>query len=349
MASCLTIWDKDLTFWDMAQDLIFMARAAVLEGFEATANSLNLDADALLREAGLSPDMVQDAERQIPTARIIRLLEAADAAAGHRAFGLLMAHSRPFSVLGPVALVMREQADLRGALKSLSRLGWAQVEGINLALEDDGETAMATLTIAAELPRPATQAVELAMAAIIRLQRHFLGEDWMPQMVTFSHRRPPEAGPYARLLGITPVFRMDRNSIVMLTADLDRPIVNADPALGRQLERLVEGNAQPREMLRRDQVASAIRQTLPSGRCSATAVAGLFGVDRRTLHRWLGAEATSYARLLDENRLRLCAQYLAENSRSQTEISELLGFSSLSAYSRWRRSRRSALGKARAV
>ena len=321
----------------MTRDSIPMARSAVLDGFETTARSCGLDIDALLRQARITPASLREPELPVPTASIVSLLEAASVAAGNPSFGLLMAQARRFSVLGPVALIMREQPDLRGAVISLIRLGWAQAEALESALEDDGETAILTLTLASELPRPATQTIELAVAAIVRMLRHFLGPDWSPQMLTFSHRRPADTRPYVRFLGVTPVFRMERNSIVMLTADLNRPIVDADPAFGRQLERLVESVSRERGTARSKQVAEAIRRMLPTGRCSAPAVAELFGIDRRTLHRWLAMEGESFSQLLDQTRTALCAQYRREGSHSLTEIAELLGFSCLSAYSRWRR------------
>lgn len=314
-----------------------MARSAVLDGFEVTAQACGLDVHALLRQARIPHASLRDADLPVPTACVVSLLEDASIAAGNPSFGLLMAQARSFSVLGPVALVMREQPDMRGALISLTRLGWAQAEALKAALEDDGETAILTLTLAPDMPRPATQTVELAVAAIVRLLRHFLGPDWSPQMLTFSHRRPADTGPYARFLGVTPVFRMERDSIVILTADLNRPIADADPAFGRQLERLVNSLSRQRSAARSEQITEAIERLLPTGQCSATAVADLFGIDRRTLHRWLAMEGASFSQLLNQTRTALCAQYRGEGSHSLTEIAELLGFSSLSAYSRWRR------------
>lgn len=314
-----------------------MARSAVLDGFEATARSFGLDPAALLRQVRIPAASLGDADLPVPMASIINLLEAASIAAGNPSFGLLMAQARGFSVLGPVALVMREQPDLRRALISLIRLGWTQAEALESSLEDDGETAILTLALAPDLPHPAAQSVELAVAAIVRMLRHFLGPDWSPQMLTFSHRRPPDTRPYARFLGVTPVFRMERNSIVLLTADLNQPIANADPAFSRQLERLVESRVASRGAARSQQVADAIRRMLPTGTCSAPRIADLFGIDRRTLHRWLAAEGQSFSQLLDRTRTTLCGQYRSDGGRSLTEIAQLLGFSSLSAYSRWRR------------
>ncbi|MEY4998171.1 MAG: hypothetical protein RIS00_215 [Pseudomonadota bacterium] len=327
----------------MMRDTIPMARSAVLDGFEATARGCDLDIDALLRRARITPASLRDSELLVPTARIVTLLEDASMACVNPSFGLLMGQARRFSVLGPVALIMREQPDLRSALMSLTRLGWAQAEGLESKLEDDGETAILTLTLVPELPRPATQAIELAVAAIVRMLRHFLGLDWSPQMLTFSHRRPADTRLYARFLGMTPVFRMERNAIVMLSADLNRPIADADPAFGRQLERLVESASRERGATRSKQVTEAMRRLLPTGNCSAAAVADLFGIDRRTLNRWLAAEGDSYSQLLHQTRTALCAQHRQGGSHSLTEIAGLLGFSSLSAYSRWRRLRKNSL------
>ena len=242
-----------------------MARSAVLDGFEVTAQACGLDVHALLHQARISQASLQDADLPVPTASVVSLLEDASVTAGNPSFGILMAQARSFSVLGPVALVMREQPDMRGALISLTRLGWAQAEALEAALEDDGETAILTLTLAPDMPRPATQTVELAVAAIVRLLRHFLGPDWSPQMLTFSHRRPVDTGPYARFLGVTPVFRMERNSIVILTADLNRPIADADPAFGRQLERLVNSLSRQRSVARGRAGAGGPRQVAHQG------------------------------------------------------------------------------------
>jgi len=323
----------------MRHDSIPMARSAVLVGFEETARSFGLDPVGLLRTARIPDASLRDADLPIPTASVITLLEHASAAAGTPSFGLLMAQARAISVLGPVALLMREQPDLRGALTRLTRRAWAQAEALESSLEDDCETAILSFSLAPGLPHPANQTIELTIAAIVRLLRHFLGPDWSPQMLTFSHRRPADTGPYVRHLGVMPVFQLERNSIVMLSTDLDRPIAHADPAFGRQLERLVESTVRQRGAARSQQVSDVIRRMLPTGDCSASRVADMFGIDRRTLHRWLAAEGQSFSQLLDQARAALCLQYRSEGSHSLTEIAPLVGFSSLSAYSRWRRMR----------
>ena len=60
------------------------------------------------------------------------------------------------------------------------------------------------------------------------------------------------------------------------------------------------------------------------------------GVDRRTVHRKLKAEGYTFETLLREVRVELARAYLQAGDRQMKDISDLPGFSSPSAFSRWR-------------
>ena len=74
---------------------------------------------------------------------------------------------------------------------------------------------------------------------------------------------------------------------------------------------------------------------LPAGRCSLKTIAHNLGIDRQTVHRHLVASGTTYTALLDEVRRELASRYVAEGDRTFSEIGEVLGFSEISAFSRW--------------
>jgi AraC-like DNA-binding protein len=57
--------------------------------------------------------------------------------------------------------------------------------------------------------------------------------------------------------------------------------------------------------------------------------------DRRTIHRRLAREGETFSDMLDAVRRELADRYIKEGKRSLTEVSELLGFSALSGFSRW--------------
>lgn len=81
-----------------------------------------------------------------------------------------------------------------------------------------------------------------------------------------------------------------------------------------------------------------LRELLPTGECSVEAVAKRFSVDRRSLLRRLRSEGATYAELLKQVRNDLLEHYIENTDLSLTEIASRLGFSSISALSRWKRS-----------
>jgi AraC-like DNA-binding protein len=83
------------------------------------------------------------------------------------------------------------------------------------------------------------------------------------------------------------------------------------------------------------EVRSLVRDMLPLGGCSVEEVAHHLGVDRRTVHRHLARGGETFSSLMDEVRAELAESYLEGNKRHLTEVAQLLGFSALSAFSRW--------------
>ena len=79
-----------------------------------------------------------------------------------------------------------------------------------------------------------------------------------------------------------------------------------------------------------------VTSLLPTGHATIARVASDLGTNRRTLHRQLAARGTSFTEILDASRRALVETYLADGSRSLTDIAGLLGYASLSAFSRWR-------------
>jgi len=59
------------------------------------------------------------------------------------------------------------------------------------------------------------------------------------------------------------------------------------------------------------------------------------GVDRRTVHRHLAQRGETFSSLVDDVRGELAQGYLEGNERRLADVADLLGFSELSAFSRW--------------
>ncbi|MFI7409712.1 AraC family transcriptional regulator [Streptomyces sp. NPDC049627] len=312
-----------------------LVRTAALSGYVELCRTLGIDPQALMKRVGLDTAALAVQDRWISGAAAVQLLELSATASGHDDFGLLMAEFRRFANLGPVSLVVREEPDVRSALGLLIRHQHMYNEVLHARLsEGDG---LATLKVDLQIGEAmeARQATELAVAAFHRILRGFLGARWQPLSVWFRHPAPADTATHQRAFGPMVGFGREFDGIVFYSDDLDAPNAMADPLLREYARQYFESIVVPKDATVADRVRELIEVLLPSGRCSIEQVARSLGVDRRTVHRQLASSGETFSSLLNATRMHLAEQFVANPRRSLTEISDLLGFSSLSAFSRW--------------
>lgn len=312
-----------------------LARYAALNGYVDLAQSLGVDPVSLLREAGLDPAGLTVPDRWAPAAAIAVLLERSAARSGCPDFGLRLAERRRFANLGPLSLVIRDEPDVRSAVHVLMRFEHTYNEALRMRLSE--VEGLATIRMALDVGEPAEtrQAVELGVGVLHRLLRGFLGVRWQPLAACFSHPAPVDDSTHRRLFGTAIRFEQDFAGIVCYTRDLDSPNRMADPLLRPYAQQLVEGLDARREATTLDRVRDLIQLLLPTGRCSVEQVARSLGVDRRTVHRHLSRSGESFSSILDKTRTDLAGRLVESRRHSLTEVAQLLGFSSLSNFSRW--------------
>jgi AraC-like DNA-binding protein len=121
------------------------------------------------------------------------------------------------------------------------------------------------------------------------------------RMGAFSPPPPPDANPFASLLG---------GIAKALVAAVERP-----SAFRREVE-------------------SRIEALLETGEARVDRVAGDLGLSRQTLYRRLREEGVTFEELLDKLRHRLALRYLRDDRMSVKAASYRLGFSDPAAFSR---------------
>ncbi|MFH9725584.1 AraC family transcriptional regulator ligand-binding domain-containing protein [Streptomyces sp. NPDC017254] len=313
-----------------------LVRTAALNGYVELSRSLGVDPRALMKRVGLDTADLAVQDRWISGPAAVRLLELSAAASHHADFGLRMAELRRFSNLGPISLVVREEPDVRSALTLLLRHEHMYNELLHTRLSVGN--GLATLKVDLRLgdTAPARQATELIVAAYTRILRGFLDPRWQPLSVWFAHSAPADSARHRSMFGTGLEFDREFNGVVFYADDLDAPNAMADPQLRNYARQYFDAiGAAPRDTSVADRVRELIEALLPTGRCSVEQVARSLGVDRRTVHRHLAHSGETFSSLLNATRARLAEQFVASPRRSLTEISDLLGFSSLSAFSRW--------------
>jgi AraC-like DNA-binding protein len=310
-------------------------RSGSLTNFAEVARRHGLDTTALLREVGLPLRCLREPELRIPIDSVRRLLETAAERSGVEAFGLLMAQTRQLSNLGPIGLLVREQATVRLAIEALARYSRRLNEALFLTIEESGDVVVLREEVIVGRAAPVRQSTELAIGVVFRTLRALLGADWKPRRVCFAHDAPVDRSVHALVFGRDVEFGHDFNGIVCARRDLEAPNPNADPALMRYARHLVDGDPEAGPQRTTAQVREIVVTLIGTGACTIDAVAQHLGVDRRTVHRRLAAESETFSAILDNVRRELALRYLENRNRTVAEVSSLLGFSAPSGFARW--------------
>jgi AraC-like DNA-binding protein len=315
-----------------------LVRSASLTHFVEVAGRYGLDGRALLVDVGLPLRCLDDPDLKIAASKVGLLLEMAAERAREPAFGLQMAESRRLSNLGPLGLLVRDEPTLRSTLEALVRHIHLHNEALALHVEQSSNLVVIRQEMVVEGSGPMRQANELALAVAFRVIGIFMGAGWHPRLVCFSHRAPPSLAVHRRIFGNVVEFGHEFNGIVCNAVDLDVPNPGADPVMARYAQKLLSQSRGKRSGLS-DSVRQLVVLLLPRGLCRVEVVAQHLGIDRRTVARRLADEGTSFSDLVNDLRRDLYERYLTDGARSLTEVSALLGFSALSAFSRWHRQR----------
>lgn len=309
-------------------------RSAALTNYAEVARSLGVDPFAQLRAAGIDIQCLSNPDLKIPVLRVNALLEASAHAAGVDDFGLRMAMSRRLSNLGLIALAAREEPTVRDALRCLQRTMHLHNEALRIDIEEEGDVVVLREQILARVQGSMRQAVELAIGVLFRIVKEFLGNDWSPRAVCFMHEARRSADAYRKTFACSVQFNSVLNGLVCRKRDLDRAMPGADPQSLRTIQQYLDAAAQ-HQPTQSDRTTHLILSLLPSGRCTAELAARYLGIDRRTLHRRLHGEGTSFSMLMDDVRKEAAQRHLANPQQGIADLALVLGFSDGTAFSRW--------------
>lgn len=313
--------------------MTYFARSASLTNYIEIARSVGINPYIYLNNAGIDRSSLLDPDTKIPTKAIARLLEDSAQAAQIDDFGLRMAETREFSNLGPLSVFVWKTPTLRKTLEGLAHYQQLQNEAISMRLEEREGIAIIREEIMGGHGSALNQSMQLITGVRYRMLKTFLGSAWKPRNVCFVQRAPASREVFTRVFGSTVVFNQDFDGIVCLASDLDAAIPSYDPAMSLPTGQYLDTMLAHSKLKTSDRVKALIVSLLPSGTCSAEQVAHRMGLEVRTLQRHLQGE--TYSSILDTVRAELVIGYIENTERALSDVASLLGFSSLSAFSRW--------------
>jgi AraC-like DNA-binding protein len=223
---------------------------------------------------------------------------------------------------------------LGDALVLASRYSRLYDEALDFRIELDGERAIVRLDSRIPRPKPAADFTTSSWYANL-LSSPLTGaqgvECW------FSHRAPADTREYVKTFAPHGLrfdapccgFAFDRK---YLATPLDGANARVHAILCAQVELMAAELPSARSVAA--QVRELIASQLPRMKPNAQHIASVLRMSRRTFVRRLEEEGTTFTRELEGVRHRLALKYVASADVPLTEISQLLGFSEVSAFHR---------------
>ena len=130
--------------------------------------------------------------------------------------------------------------------------------------------------------------------------------------VSFLHAQQGSDAAYRDALGCPVRFGQPWCGFELSSQMAARRIENADPETQRIATKYLEATYLPASAPLSDRVAELTRRLLPTGQCSAEAIADELAMHPRTLQRRLADEGVRCQDIIDRERRAQAARYLAE-------------------------------------
>jgi AraC-like DNA-binding protein len=182
-------------------------------------------------------------------------------------------------------------------------------------------------------PPAANDVAVVSLAAFLR--RHcaipvHIREVWVTQS------SPSYAAVYPETLGAPVRFEMPSNAVLIDVEALSAPMRSRSPDMRHAFEARAARLAQDvgSQSVLAFQVKQRIESELARGPVSMGAVARRVRMSVATLRRKLDEEGTSYSEILDRVREELARHLIAASPRPLSEVSRMLGFSHVRAFTR---------------
>ena len=293
------------------------------------------DADRILGVAGLNERIFDDPDADIPLISYVAMMEQAAAQTGDEMFGLKFGLQFPPAAHGLIGELALAAPSIGASLKAFMDFFPLHQNDTQTAFQQDGARLRLEYRILDAEIWSRRQDAELTIGMFANLLQHAFGPELAVEEVSFEH--PPGAAgrDYERAFGAPVYFGAGTNSITVRARGLNRPMPGADTRKFAQLAGQLRAQAtSTRHAGIKALVCGEIRRLLPEGYPPVEQVAECLNLARWTLQRRLAEQNITFSECVDLVRNRLAMLYLAQAHLSISHISDLLGYSEISAFSR---------------
>jgi AraC-like DNA-binding protein len=250
-------------------------------------------------------------------------------------FGLSYGQTLKLGNSGSFGFGMMNAPDLNQALRFMARYLPLVIDSIDLKVINGSHHCRMEWTYS-PLFLAKDQYVDLVTLLVHSHIRQFTGPNWLPRAVSLQRTPPLSLRQHQKHFSPNLKFGADSNSIEFSSSQLLCKNPNADHRLfeimDKQCAMMLEQRKRivPLELQIREEVLHA----LGKGKTSLVDIARKLCLTERSLQRHLAKVGTSFEIIVDETRQELSEQLLLHCNLTHAQISDRLGYSTPSAYSR---------------
>jgi len=311
-----------------------LVNTRALEGVEDLIKELGQNSDQVCHQAGINPMMLSNSETMIPYTNAAQLLHIAAQQCQQPDFCLQLARRQKALNLGVLGLLLRNCETFGETLEYLSNFYHIQSSAVSISYHIAYPHAYLLREDAWLGKTPTFQYCTLTFAHCLKAIRLLLGQEWKPAYVTFAHKAPENHLDYTRYFDCAVEFEQPDSTFGFYAADLKRKLATASPEIKAHLTHEVTQLGQRRVIDPLSRTEQLIRQLLHSENCTLENIAFLSGLHPKKVQRDLKSAGTTFRDLRSDIRLSIAVHFLQDSALPLTAISEMVGFSELSAFSR---------------
>ena len=310
-----------------------LIRATAMWGYPGLVRDLGADPAVFLDRFGIPSGTELEEDTFIPFASLVRILEATAEELPCPDFGLRLSGRQGLHIIGPIAVIARSASTVLSGIEAIERFLYIHSPALTLAARPRDDGGVEFIYEMAEPGVPYIQGYELSMGIAAQIVRMLGGPSARLDAVSFPHPQQGTDVAYRDALGCPVHF--EQPCSFELSAELAaRRNENADPQTHRIATEYLEATYLPPNATLSDRVAELARRLLPTGQCTAEAIADELAIHPRTLQRRLGDEDTRCQDIIDRERRTQAARYFAEPDLHLAQIAGLLGYAEQSALNR---------------
>jgi AraC-like DNA-binding protein len=309
--------------------------AAAATGFREFMSRHGGAADEVFARVDLAEDQLKDINRPVDLGSYVRMMELAAAETRNDNFGLWFGQQFKPEMLGLIGEIAIASPTLGAALDNLARWFPYHQQATYTSVKRQGGLLSLEYRIIDGGIVERRQDAELTLGILVNLFRHALGKNWAPEEIHFEHPKPEGWREHQQAFSARVHFGQRTNAVIFRNDKLHQRMPQRELRKVDLLrERLVRIGGGIGVLSLLDHVKGEIRSCLPDGVPYIETIADAVRMQRWTLQRRLADYGLSFSGVVDLVRRELAERQIRQPYLTVLEMSNILGYSELSAFSR---------------